>query len=117
MDSFYRYNFKAVFLGSEKDAFRQAWLLYFRYGIESVVLDRKISFFCRICPFIKTISTANIKEDDLILGFLDSIVQKNGNATHLLFVDRKKFGGFILRCENELERRFILHPETVLNDL
>ena len=117
MDSFYRYNFKAVFLGDGKDAFRKAFALYLDYGIESVFLDEKPRLISRLCPFIRTVSLKNIHKDEFILGMLDSVVERDTNATHLLFTHPEKFKGFYLRCEGELENHFILHPDIVLNDM
>ena len=117
MDSFYRYNFRAVFLGDGKDASKKAFLLYLDYGIESVVLDEKPRIVSHLCPFIKTVSLKDIDADEFILGMLNSVAEENESATHLLFTHPEKFKGFALRCESELESRFILHPDLVLNDM
>ena len=117
MDSFYSYNFKAVFLGDGKESFKKVCSLYSKYGIESVVLDEKPRFITRLCTFIKTISIAGIKEDEFLLDMLDSLIEKNENLTYLMFVSSEKFKGFIERNKDLLHSRFIMCPELILNDL
>ena len=53
MDQFYRQNLIAVFLGDDRSARKRARSLNLRYGINSVMLDKKPSIISYLSPCVR----------------------------------------------------------------
>ena len=115
MDHLYRQNFIAVFLGDDRAARKRARSLNLRYGICSVILDKKPSIISHLSPCIKARGIGDGQCDDILLAELFS-VSCEPYRTYLLFAS-EQFEGFVRRNASSLERCFIMKPEAVISSL
>lgn len=117
MNAFYNQFLTALFLGDTPRSREQARRLYRDHGISSVVVDRRLSLFCRVCHFIKAVSLKRAVNEDIILDVIDSAICKKRESSYLLFVDSPDLAQTVERNKSFFQARFLTDTQSVINDL
>lgn len=117
MNAFYNRFLTAFFLGDTPNTRKRARELYRDYGISSIVADRRISLFCRACPFIKTVPLKQTDNPDITLDTIDSAISEKRESSYLLFVDSPSFAKTVKQNISFFQTRFLTDTQSVINDL
>ena len=114
MEDIMRYELFAVLLGSTRGARAVARRLR-AYGVRDAVLVSEArpllpSPLCRMPRY----AIPHAAADELLLAALYDVEIVSGTALPLLVVCDARYAGFVSRCREELERRFVVRDAQAL---